>query len=202
MRPPTSLHVRLSAKVGLLPRFHLSALLAVQRFRWLRHVDYNTPGWSRDFRTAALHVRRVKQGTPSTHPILGDELRALQRLQREQEPKSPFVRSIAAGCAGRERWIRGRSYGPYSPLVIRARGALKSCLRAFASFRLLKWRNDHSRRRLHNSRDEALPPGRRPRITPRRCLPRRCSAAMPRRSCPMPSGSGSAVFSLTLGCSH
>ena len=33
------------------------------------------------FRTAALHVRRVKQGTPSTHPILGDELRALGRLQ-------------------------------------------------------------------------------------------------------------------------
>jgi integrase len=44
-----------------------------------------------DFRTATLHVRRVKQGTPSTHPILGDELRALRRLQREQEPKSPFV---------------------------------------------------------------------------------------------------------------
>jgi integrase len=44
-----------------------------------------------DFRTAALHVRRVKKGTPSTHPILGDELRALRRLQREQEPKSPFV---------------------------------------------------------------------------------------------------------------
>jgi integrase len=42
-----------------------------------------------DFRTAALHVRRVKQGTPSTHPIVGDELRALRRLQREQEPKSP-----------------------------------------------------------------------------------------------------------------
>jgi hypothetical protein len=38
-----------------------------------------------------LHVRRVKQGTPSTHPIVGDELRALRRLQREQEPKSPFV---------------------------------------------------------------------------------------------------------------
>ena len=43
------------------------------------------------FRTAALHVRRVKHGTPSTHPILGDELRALRRLQRDQEPKSPFV---------------------------------------------------------------------------------------------------------------
>ena len=44
-----------------------------------------------EFRTSSLHVRRVKQGTPSTHPILGDELRALRRLQREQEPKSPFV---------------------------------------------------------------------------------------------------------------
>jgi hypothetical protein len=44
-----------------------------------------------NFTTATLHVRRVKQGTPATHPILGDELRALRRLQREQEPKSAFV---------------------------------------------------------------------------------------------------------------
>jgi integrase len=59
-----------------------------------------------DFRTATLHVRRVKQGTPSTHPVLGDALRALRRLQREQEPKSPFVFTSergapfsTAGCA-------------------------------------------------------------------------------------------------------
>ncbi len=39
-----------------------------------------------DFASGALHVRRVKRGTPSTHPILGDELRALRRLQREQQP--------------------------------------------------------------------------------------------------------------------
>jgi type 1 fimbriae regulatory protein FimB/type 1 fimbriae regulatory protein FimE len=44
-----------------------------------------------DFANATLHVRRVKRGTPATHPIPGDELRALRRLQREQEPKSPFV---------------------------------------------------------------------------------------------------------------
>ena len=44
-----------------------------------------------DFRHGRLHVRRVKQGTPSTHPILGDELRALRQLQREQDPRSPFV---------------------------------------------------------------------------------------------------------------
>ena len=44
-----------------------------------------------DFNTAMLHVRRVKKGSPSTHPILGDELRAVRRLAREQDPKSPFV---------------------------------------------------------------------------------------------------------------
>ena len=44
-----------------------------------------------DFRTATLHVRRVKRGTASVHPIVGDELRALRRLQREQEARSPFV---------------------------------------------------------------------------------------------------------------
>ena len=44
-----------------------------------------------DFDHATLHVRRAKKGTPATHPIIGDEMRALRRLQREQEPKSPFV---------------------------------------------------------------------------------------------------------------
>jgi integrase len=62
-----------------------------------------------DFRTATLHVRRVKKGTPSTHPILGDELRALRRLQREQEPKSPFVftseRGVPFGTAGFARMV-------------------------------------------------------------------------------------------------
>ena len=51
-----------------------------------------------DFTTATLHVRRVKQGTPSTHPIRGDELRALRRLQREQDPKSPFVFTSERGA--------------------------------------------------------------------------------------------------------
>ena len=51
------------------------------------------------FRTGTLHVRRVKQGTPSTHPILGDELRALRRLQREQVPKSPFVFTSERGAS-------------------------------------------------------------------------------------------------------
>ena len=44
-----------------------------------------------DFERATLAVRRAKKGSPATHPILGDELRALRRLQREQVSKSPFV---------------------------------------------------------------------------------------------------------------
>jgi type 1 fimbriae regulatory protein FimB/type 1 fimbriae regulatory protein FimE len=33
-----------------------------------------------------LHVRRSKRGTPSVHPMQGDEIRALRRLQRQQDP--------------------------------------------------------------------------------------------------------------------
>jgi len=44
-----------------------------------------------DLEHALLHVRRLKNGSPATHPLTGKELRALRRLQREQELKSPFV---------------------------------------------------------------------------------------------------------------
>ena len=50
-----------------------------------------------EFENARLHVRRAKNGTPSVHPIHGDELRALRRLQREQDPKSPFVFTTERG---------------------------------------------------------------------------------------------------------
>jgi hypothetical protein len=43
-----------------------------------------------EFDAAVLHVRRVKNGTPSTQPLRGDELRALRRLQRESDAL-PFV---------------------------------------------------------------------------------------------------------------
>jgi type 1 fimbriae regulatory protein FimE len=35
---------------------------------------------------ARLHVSRLKSSIPSVHPLTGTELRALHRLQREQEP--------------------------------------------------------------------------------------------------------------------
>jgi integrase len=43
-----------------------------------------------DFKSASLHVRRVKNGTPSTHPLTGRELRELRQHQRASA-KSPFV---------------------------------------------------------------------------------------------------------------
>ena len=51
-----------------------------------------------DFQMATLHVRRAKKGSPSAHPIIGDELRALRRLKREQEPRSAFVFTSERGA--------------------------------------------------------------------------------------------------------
>src|SRR4051812_31978346 len=36
-----------------------------------------------DFEHGLLHVRRIKNGMPSVHPLGGEELRALRKLQRE-----------------------------------------------------------------------------------------------------------------------
>ena len=38
-----------------------------------------------------MHVTRKKHGQSATHQSRGDELRALRKLQKEQEPKSAFV---------------------------------------------------------------------------------------------------------------
>jgi len=43
-----------------------------------------------DFKAGLVHVARVKNGTPSTHPIRGPELRALRELKREY-PDSPYL---------------------------------------------------------------------------------------------------------------
>ena len=73
---------------------HRDATMILLAFRHgLRAAELVDLRWNQiDFgRNAALHVRRVKSGTPSTHPIQGDELRALRQLQREQDPPSNFV---------------------------------------------------------------------------------------------------------------
>jgi len=79
---------------------HRDATMILVAYRHgLRAAELVDLRWDQvDFAKATIHVRRVKRGTPSTHPIQGDELRALRRLQREQEPKSPFVFTSERGA--------------------------------------------------------------------------------------------------------
>ena len=42
-----------------------------------------------DLNSGHLHVQRLKNGSPSTHPIRGPEIRALRRLRREY-PDTPY----------------------------------------------------------------------------------------------------------------
>ena len=71
---------------------HRDATMILLAFRHgLRAAELCDLRWDQaEFSAAVLHVRRIKNGTPSTHPLLGDELRALRRLQRDSVP-SPFV---------------------------------------------------------------------------------------------------------------
>jgi integrase len=69
-----------------------AAMILVAYRHGLRVSELVDLRWDQiDFDTANLAVRRTKKGSPSTHPILGDELRALRRLNREQDSKSAFV---------------------------------------------------------------------------------------------------------------
>jgi type 1 fimbriae regulatory protein FimE len=43
-----------------------------------------------DLKGGLLHVNRLKQGTPSVHPLRGPEIRTLRRMERES-PASPYV---------------------------------------------------------------------------------------------------------------
>jgi integrase len=71
---------------------HRDATMILAAYRHgLRASEVCDLRWEQiDWNSATLHVRRVKSGKPSTHPIRGDELRSLRKLQREA-PKSPFV---------------------------------------------------------------------------------------------------------------
>jgi type 1 fimbriae regulatory protein FimB/type 1 fimbriae regulatory protein FimE len=90
---------------------HRDATMILAAYRHgLRPAELVDLRWDQiDFGRATLAVRRAKRGSPSTHPIMGDELRALRRLQREQEPKSPFVftseRGSPFGTAGFARLV-------------------------------------------------------------------------------------------------
>jgi integrase len=80
-------------------RGHRDATMILLAFRHgFRAAELVTLEWSQvNFATATLHVRRVKKGTPATHPLRGDEMRALRKLQRESAA-SPFVFTSERGA--------------------------------------------------------------------------------------------------------
>ena len=67
-----------------------STMLLITFRHGLRASEVCSLQWSDiEFETGTLHLRRAKGGATSTHPLLGDELRALRALKREA--KSPFM---------------------------------------------------------------------------------------------------------------
>jgi integrase len=67
-----------------------SAMILIAFRHGLRASEVCGLQWSDvEFESGTLHLRRAKGGTTGTHPLLGDELRALRALKREA--KSPFI---------------------------------------------------------------------------------------------------------------
>ncbi len=67
-----------------------STMLLMAFRHGLRASELCSLQWSDvEFASGTLHLRRAKGGQTSTHPLLGDEMRALRALKRDAE--SPFI---------------------------------------------------------------------------------------------------------------
>lgn len=56
----------------------------------LRATEASQLRWNDvDIKAGRMHINRLKKGNPSTHPIYGDELKALRQLEKNR--KSSFV---------------------------------------------------------------------------------------------------------------
>ena len=79
---------------------HRDATMVLVAYRHgLRSAELVTLRWDAvDFAHGRLHVRRLKGGSESVHPLSGRELRALRRLKRQQEPHLPFIFTSERGA--------------------------------------------------------------------------------------------------------
>jgi len=79
-------------------------------------------------RNACLHVRRVKNGMPSVHPLQGDEMRALRALKRESsflfvsERGAPFTTAGFAKMIARAGIEAGFKFGVHPHMLRHACG--------------------------------------------------------------------------------
>jgi integrase len=69
------------------------ALLIMMAYRHgLRASELAGLRWDQiDLKAGAFHVARRKNGSPSTHPLRGPELRALRSWKRQQDAMAPYV---------------------------------------------------------------------------------------------------------------
>jgi integrase len=87
-----------ATKTSRYPRRDAAMILVIYR-HGLRAAEAVDLEWSQvDLDSATLHVRRVKAGKPSSHPIRGDELRLLRQLRRVQGPHAKFVFTSERGA--------------------------------------------------------------------------------------------------------
>src|SRR5215472_2670269 len=79
-------------------------------------------------RNACLHVRRVKNGIPTVHPLQGDEMRALRALKRESsfvftsERGAPFTKAGFAKMIARLGVEAGFKFGVHPHMLRHACG--------------------------------------------------------------------------------
>jgi hypothetical protein len=84
-----TLNQRVQGSSPCAPTIDIATLILIAYRRGLRACEIADLEWSpvELNRLAALHVRRVKNGTPSVHPLRGDEMRALRELLRNSRTR-------------------------------------------------------------------------------------------------------------------
>ncbi|MGB8896958.1 MAG: tyrosine-type recombinase/integrase [Pseudolabrys sp.] len=113
-----------------------STMLLVTFRHGLRASELCELQWSDiEFETGSLHLRRAKGGTTTTHPLLGDELRALRALKREA--KSPFIfvseRGAPFSVAGLAKLIERAGVEAKLPFPVHAHMLRHACGYALAN---------------------------------------------------------------------
>jgi type 1 fimbriae regulatory protein FimB/type 1 fimbriae regulatory protein FimE len=69
-----------------------ATLMLVMARHGLRVTEAVDLRWDQvDFTKAHLHIKRLKGGIDSVHPLQGDELRALRELKRQHSSQSAFI---------------------------------------------------------------------------------------------------------------
>jgi integrase len=117
---------------------HRDALMMLLAFRHgLRAAEVCDLRWEQiDFAAATLHVRRIKNGTPATHPLTGREMRALRRHQRESA-RSAFVfvseRGAPLSAPGFSRMVERAGRGAKLGIKVHAHMLRHACGYALAN---------------------------------------------------------------------